>query len=116
MRTPPKITMRHMPQSEALEARILKKVAKLEELHSEIVSCAVTVEEERRHQQQGRLFKVRVVVHAPENEVAVNRDHDEDPYVALRDAFDAAARQLADRAQQLADRARLQRGTMPPAE
>lgn len=98
MRTPPKITMRHMPQSEALEARILKKVAKLEEFHPEIISCAVAVEEERRHQQQGRLFKVRVVVHAPEREVVVNRDHDEDPYVAVRDAFDAAQRQLEDRA------------------
>ncbi|MBK7474170.1 MAG: ribosome-associated translation inhibitor RaiA [Betaproteobacteria bacterium] len=116
MRTPPTITMRHMPQSEALEARILKKVAKLEEFHPEIISCAVTIEEERRHQQQGRLFKVRIVVHAPDHDVVVNRDNDEDPYVALRDAFDAVARQLADRAQQLADRARLQRGTMPPPE
>ena len=109
MRTPPKITMRHMPQSEALEARILRKVAKIEELHPEIISCAVTVEEGRRHQHQGRLFKVRVVVHAPDHDVVINRDDHEDPYVALRDAFDAAARQFE-------DRAKPQRVTMSPPE
>jgi hypothetical protein len=26
----------------------------------------------------------------------VNRDHDEDPYIALRDAFDAVVRRLED--------------------
>jgi hypothetical protein len=32
----------------------------------------------------------------PGSEIVVNRDQDEDLYVALRDAFDAARRQLED--------------------
>jgi ribosomal subunit interface protein len=96
MQSPLRITYRGLPSSEALEARIRSKVAKLEELHSSITSCHVTVEEEARHQSQGRLFKVRIDLHVPGHEFAVNRDHDEDVYVALRDAFDAAKRALED--------------------
>lgn len=96
MQIPLKITLRHMSQSEALEARIRTKVAKLEEFHPNVTGCTVTIEEQRRHQQQGRWFNVRVVVRVPDHEIVVNRDHDEDPYVALRDAFDAVKRRLED--------------------
>jgi ribosomal subunit interface protein len=103
MQIPLKITLRHMSQSEALETRIRSKVAKLEEFHPNVTGCTVTIEEQRRHQQQGRWFNVRVVARVPDHEIVVNRDHDEDPYVALRDAFDAVKRRLE-------DLARLQRG------
>lgn len=95
--------MRHIPQSEALEARIRSKAAKLDEFHPNVTGCTVAIEEQRRHHHQGRWFNVRVVVHLPNHEIVVNRDHDEDPYVALRDAFNAAGRRLE-------DFARLQRG------
>ena len=88
--------MRHLPQSEALEARIRERVAKLDEVHPNITGCTVTVEEQRAHHRQGRWFNVRVAVHLPEHEIVVNRDHDEDPYVALRDAFDAVTRRVED--------------------
>lgn len=103
MQVPLQITMRHMAQSEALETRIRSKVAKLEEFYPNITGCTVAIEEQRRHHQQGRWFNVRVVVRVPEQEIVVNRDHDEDVYVALRDAFDAVIRRLE-------DFARLQRG------
>ena len=103
MQVPLKITMRHMAPSEALETRIRSKVTKLETFYPNITGCTVAIEEQRRHQQQGRWFNVRVVVRVPEHEVVVNRDHDEDPYVALRDAFDAVNRRLE-------DFARVQRG------
>ena len=103
MQTPLKITMRHMAPSEALETRIRSKAAKLEEFYPNITACSVAIEEERRLHQQGSWFKVRVIARVPEHEVVVNRDHDEDPYVALRDAFDAVKRQLE-------DFARVQRG------
>jgi len=94
MQVPLKITMRHMAQSEALEAAIRSKATKLEEFHPNVTGCNVAIEEEGRHQQQGRTFNVRLVVRVPEREVVVTRDHHEDPYVALRDAFDTAKRQL----------------------
>ena len=94
MQTPLQITLRHMPPSDALEARIRDQAAKLEEFHPNLVSCRVTVEEIARHQQQGRQFQVRIDAHVPGHEIVANRDHHEDVYVALRDAFAAVTRQL----------------------
>jgi ribosomal subunit interface protein len=94
MQVPLQITVRDFPQSEALEARIREKAAKLEEFHPRITSCRVTVEELRKHHHQGRHFQVSLDVRVPGREVVVNRAHHEDVYVALRDAFDAAKRQL----------------------
>jgi ribosomal subunit interface protein len=90
------ITVRHMAHSPALDARIREDVAKLEEFYRGIVSCHVVIEEQGRHQQQGRGFNVRIGVHVPGRELIVNRDHDEDVYVALRDAFASLTRRLED--------------------
>jgi ribosome-associated translation inhibitor RaiA len=50
--------------------------------------------EQALHHQQGRQFRVHIDVRVPGKEVVANRDHDEDVYVALRDAFDSVKRQL----------------------
>ena len=94
MQVPLQITVRDFPQSEALEARIREKAAKLEEFHPRITSCRVTVEEMRKHHQQGRHFQVSLDMRVPGREIVANRAHHEDVYVALRDAFDSAKRQL----------------------
>jgi ribosomal subunit interface protein len=81
----------------ALEAEIRAKAAKLEEFHPRITSCRVVVEELRKHHHQGRHFRVRIDLRLPAHqEIVANREHDEDVYVALRDAFDHAKRQLED--------------------
>jgi hypothetical protein len=41
-------------------------------------------------------FAVRLIIALPEMEVAVNREHGDDVYIALRDAFAAAGLQLRD--------------------
>jgi len=94
MQMPLQITIRDVPHSSALEAQIRERAAKLEAFHPRITSCRVTVEELGKHHHQGRHFRVHVDVRVPGKEVLVNRDHHEDVYVALRDAFDAAKRQL----------------------
>jgi ribosomal subunit interface protein len=94
MQVPLQITTRDLPHSDALEAHIRDKVAKLEEFHPRITSCRVAVENLGRHHQQGRQFRVRVDLRVPGKEIVVNRDHSEDVYVALRDAFDSVKRQL----------------------
>jgi ribosomal subunit interface protein len=109
MQVPLQITVRDFPQSEALEARIRDKAAKLGEFHPRITSCRVTVEELRKHHQQGRHFQVSVDVRVPGKEIVANRAHHEDVYVALRDAFDAAKRQLE-------EVARLKRGDVKAHE
>lgn len=98
MHVPLQISVREFPQSEALEARIREKAAKLEEFHPNIISCRVAIEELRKHQQQGRHFQVNLDVRVPGKEIVVNHMHDEDVYVALRDTFDAAKRQLEEAA------------------
>ena len=90
------ITVRDMEHSAALDEHIRKKIAKLERLYSTIISCRAVAEAPHKHRQQGRQFAVRLDILVPGREIVVNREHDEDIYVALRDAFDAAGRQLDD--------------------
>lgn len=94
MQIPVEITVRGMSRSPALEARIREKAARLEEFHPRITRCHVTVEEFGKHQHQGRRFVARIDVRVPGREIAVTHEHHEDVFVALRDAFDAAKRQL----------------------
>jgi cold shock CspA family protein/ribosome-associated translation inhibitor RaiA len=90
-----------MASSPAIEARIREKAAELERFSDRITGCRVIVEKEHRHHHQGNLFRVRIEIDAPGKELAVTRtgprDHaHEDIYVAIRDAFRAAVRQVAD--------------------
>jgi ribosomal subunit interface protein len=95
MQIPLQITLRDIAHSPTLEARIREKVAGLERSHPRITSCRVTVTDSGKHHQQGRQFEVRIDVRESAHaEIVVNRKHDEDVYVALRDAFDSAKRQL----------------------
>ena len=94
MQVPLEITVRDMPRSPALDASIREKAARLEEFHPRITRCHVTVEQSGKHQHQGRRFTVRIDVRVPGREIAVTHEHHEDVFVALRDAFDAAKRQL----------------------
>lgn len=98
MQLPLQITYRAMKRSEALDQRIRDKAAKLQTFYPRITSCRVAVEERHRKRQQGNEFCVRLDIRVPQSEIAINRDHHEDVYVALRDAFDAARRKLEDRA------------------
>jgi ribosomal subunit interface protein len=96
VQTPLQITIRDIEHSEALETHIRDKANKLEEFCKQITSCRVVVEMPHKHHHQGKQFNVRIDIGVPGNEIVVNRDHHEDVYVALRDAFDAAKRQLED--------------------
>lgn len=101
MQAPLQITIRGIAPSEALESRIRGKAEKLEKFFDHITSCRVMVEEPHRHHHQGKQYNVRVDISVPGHEIVVNRDHHEDVYVALRDAFNAAKRQLEDYVHQL---------------
>jgi len=96
MQLPLQISYRGMQSSAAIDALVREKAAKLEQFHPRIVSCRVVIEQPARHKQQGKPFVVHIDLKVPGGEIAVNRDHDEDVYVALRDAFDAARRKLED--------------------
>ncbi len=90
------ITIRDVPHSEALESHIRQKAEKLETFYPHIMGCRVVVEIPHKHKHQGRVFDVRLDITVPGSELVVNREANEDVYVALRDAFNAARRQLED--------------------
>jgi len=94
--TPVQITVRHMGRSEALTARIRESADKLSEFYPRITNCRVVVEQQDRHKSQGRTYRASVVLRVPGEEIAATRDHDGDVYVAVRDAFASATRQLED--------------------
>lgn len=96
MQSPLQITMRDIPHSDALEDHIRQKVTKLETFYPHLMGCRVVVEIPHKHKHQGRQFNVRLDITVPGGELVVNREADGDIYVALRDAFDAAKRQIED--------------------
>jgi len=103
MQIPLQITFRGIPKSEAVEARIREKVDKLERFNSRIMSCRVAVESEHQSHHQGNQYHIRIDITVPGKELVISREHHdnhahEDIYVAIRDAFNAATRQLEEHA------------------
>lgn len=94
MKSPLQITFREITRSDALETRIRSDAAKLEQLFPRIGSCRVTVVKSHRHHRQGPQFEAHVEVRAPGIEDVVSTQTHEDAYLAVRDAFEAARRQL----------------------
>ena len=94
------IKFHNIPASEAVEAEIRKRAEKLSQISDRINRCDVTVETNGKHKQQGHLYEVRIDLTIPGAEIVLNRTHpNEDVYVAVRDAFDAAARKLKEHIQ-----------------
>jgi cold shock CspA family protein/ribosome-associated translation inhibitor RaiA len=98
---PLQITFRHMDPSPALEARIRQRATELDQFFDRITAARVVVECEHPRHHQGKLFAVRIDLVLPGREIVVGRDPGinhahEDAHVAVRDAFDAARRQLED--------------------
>jgi ribosomal subunit interface protein len=106
MQIPLQISFRNMDPSPAVEDRIRKKAAKLERFHDRIVGCSVVVEAPHRHQHKGKLYTVHLDISVPGKDIIVDRagpidQAHEDVYVAIRDAFAAAARQLEDHSRRM---------------
>lgn len=99
MQIPLQITFRDMEQSDAIEKAVREKAEKLDQF-AQIMSCRVVVEMINKHH-KGTLYQVSIDMTIPGTEIVVSRDHGmdhshEDVYVAIRDSFDAARRQLQD--------------------
>jgi ribosomal subunit interface protein len=101
MQIPLQITFRNMEHSDFIESKIREKAAKLEKFAEHITSCRVIIEAPHQHHNKGNLFGVKIDITLPGKEIIADRHPDqhhahEDAYVAIRDAFDAARRQLED--------------------
>jgi ribosome-associated translation inhibitor RaiA len=94
MTYPVTVRFQAMAASPALEQALREKAAKLGQFHPAVLSCTITVEPVGLHQHQGRDYNVRLELHLKGKDVAITKAVAEDPYVAAREAFDAARRAL----------------------
>ena len=99
MQKDPEVTFRDVEASDALRQKIDQRIARLERYVDEIIGCRVVVDTPHRHKKKGKIYRVSIDVTVPGDEIVVNRnpedDHShEDVYVSVRDAFEAAERQL----------------------
>jgi len=101
MQLPLQITWRNLEASDAVESTVREKAQKLERFAEHITSCRVIIEAPHKHHHQGNIYHVRIDITLPGTEILASKHSDkhhahEDVYVAIRDAFDAAQRQLED--------------------
>ncbi len=100
------ISFRDMELTPALDAFVREWVAKLEHVYDRIERCEVLVDRPHQHHHQGQRIRVRITLAVPGPDIVVSHDHaldgaHEDAYVAIRDAFQSARRQLEDHARRV---------------
>jgi cold shock CspA family protein/ribosome-associated translation inhibitor RaiA len=102
MERPLKITSRDFALSAAFETEIREKAAALETYYQRISGCEVTVEAPAiAHHRKGGPFVVCFRLTLPGMELVTDRQEQKDLSQAIREAFDAARRQLEDYAREL---------------
>ncbi len=99
MEIPLELAFHNVDPSPKLEQRIRERVDKLHRFFDRIVSCRVTVSAPHRSKANALGYHVRIEVRVPGKDLVVSRDPGDDskhfdPYIVVRDAFDAMQRQL----------------------
>lgn len=93
---PLKITLRHTDPSMTLEEEITRRAERLGRFNARPTKCEVLVESPGNHHRTGAAWRVRIDLAIPGHEIVIDREPNEDPYVAVRRAFEAAARRIRD--------------------
>lgn len=100
MAVPFQLVFQDFPHSPSVESRIQDEISRFDRYHRWITNCRVVVCEPHRSRHKGRLFEVHIFLPlADGGEIVVNKNGHrnsahEDVYVAIRDSFQAALRQL----------------------
>ena len=102
MHRPLEVAFHNLEPSPAIEAELRRHVEKLEHRFGRLVGCRVSVERLHRQHRKGNLFEVHVTLSLPGQDLAVSRQPHKarerwahpDIHTSIRDAFDAAERQL----------------------
>jgi cold shock CspA family protein len=102
MQVPLQIAFEHLDPSDALEAAVRREAQRLERFHDRITSMRVVLARPQHRHVKGDTYTVRIHVAVPGGRhIDISRDpaatgRHEDIHVTIRDAFDAAGRQLQD--------------------
>lgn len=100
MQVPLEVTYRGVEKSDAIDTLIDEKVEKLEEVCDYINSCHIAIEKPHDRPSHGSPYRVRLDITVPPGHeiIAENNQSEGDQYqplnAAVREAFDAARRQL----------------------
>jgi ribosome-associated translation inhibitor RaiA/cold shock CspA family protein len=106
---PLEIAFHNCSPSEAVEAAIRERVSKLERLYDRLTSCRVSVEALHQQHRNGNVYEVHIDMLVPGGQLVVSRKPHKakeryaspDVYTSIKDAFEAAERQLIDYKQQI---------------
>jgi ribosome-associated translation inhibitor RaiA len=101
MSIPSSVHFHNMDRSPALEADVIDHVESLSHFYDRITDCQVTIDAPHRHHHKGRRYKVVIRISVPGDTLVVSHEDESNPahddcYVAVRDAFRSARRQLQD--------------------
>jgi len=104
MNTNLEIAFHNMDSSEALHAYITERAEKLERMYDRLVGIRVAVEKQHRQHRTGNVFDVHIELMVPGQDIVVSRKpakaHEKyanpDARTSIRDAFEAAERQLVE--------------------
>lgn len=98
MQIEPQVSFRNVERTDAIDRTILAGIEKLQAVHDRIVSVRITVEDQRGSGIQDHLYRVRIEVTIPGNDVVVKEAPADGPHPPLEQvlnkAFDAARRGL----------------------
>ena len=99
MTTDFQIVFHNIDQSASISDAVNKRISKLQRFCDRILGGRVVLDSPHNNHHKGKVYSVVLEIHTPSKEVRVNQEqHDnhahENLYVAIRDAFNAAERQL----------------------
>lgn len=118
MQVPLQIAFEHLDHSDALETAVRKEVQRLERFFDRITSARVVIARPQHRRHKGDTYCVRIHLATPGGKhIDVTRDpaatgRHEDAHVTIRDAFDAAGRQLQDEVRRMDGKVKSH--TVPP--
>jgi ribosome-associated translation inhibitor RaiA len=109
MDVPFEIRFHNLDASAAIEALARERAAKLDRIYDRLTSCRVAIEAPHRQHRKGNLYEVHIELGVPGDNLAISHEPHRprekyaspDVYTSLRDAFDAAERQLLEYKRQL---------------
>jgi ribosomal subunit interface protein len=94
------IKTRDLSLTEPIETLVRERAEKLERFYDRLHGCAVTLSGPGNRHKNGGPYNVQIDLAVPGSDLVVKRQQEADLQVALREAFDAAERQLLARVEQ----------------
>jgi ribosome-associated translation inhibitor RaiA len=96
MSVPVDISFQGIPHSKAVEEAVINHADRLERIRADLMRCRVSLAVGAKHQHQGKPFDVNVQVFTPHQTHVSSNTSNEDPYVALHEAFSHVERMLVE--------------------